>query len=280
MGLPLVAFMRKGRRFTPAEPWLKWAGRFGYAACGIVYVAIGIAAGAVALGLAGEPTGSRGVMLFLSRQPFGPLVLAGLGVGLAGYAALNFAGGFNDPERRGISFRGLVVRAIDILTGALYIALAFAALAIVVDPRDDGISTVTTWAEGILALPFGPVILGLIGAALIVSGGYLFYRASDEPFGEALDKRELSSKTRGWIALAARAGTAARGLIFAICGVFVIRAAMSASPDRVGDVGDALAMIGNAAFGPLLLAVVGAGFIAYGAYQLAKARYQKITSRA
>jgi hypothetical protein len=46
----------------------------------------------------------------------------------------------------------------------------------------------------------------------------------------------------------------------------------------VGDAGDALTMIGEAAFGPLLLAIVGAGFIAYGAYQLAKARYQRIAS--
>ena len=72
----------------PAHPWLEWAGRFGYAACGIVYVAIGIAAIAVALGLAEQPAGSAGAMALLGRLPFGPLVL-GPGVGLAGFAALN-----------------------------------------------------------------------------------------------------------------------------------------------------------------------------------------------
>ena len=275
--------MRRAKRWRttspPASSWLTWAARFGYAACGIVYVAIGLAAGAVALGLAEEPAGSRGVMLFLSRLPFGPLMLAGLGIGLVGYAALNIAGAISDPERRGVSLRGIVTRAVDILTGAFYIALAVAALAIVADSSHDGTETVVAWAASVLALPFGSTILGLIGAALIASGGYLFHRASQEKFGEMLDRRSLTSRTRATIALAARAGTAARGVIFAICGLFVIRAATSATPERVGDVGDALAMIGRATFGPLLLAVVGAGFIAYGGYQLAKARYQRIASR-
>lgn len=258
--------------------WLKWAARFGYAACGIVYVAIGLAAIAVALGLAKEPAGTHGVIAFLARQPLGPIVLAGLGIGLAGYAALNFAGAISDPERRGVSLFGLATRSIDVLTGALYIALALAALAVVIDPSSDGTGTAVKWAAGILALPFGSAILWLIGAALVVSGGYLFYRASQEPFGEMLDRRSLSLGARSAIALAARAGTAARGLIFAICGLFVIRAASSARADGVADVGDALATVGRAAFGPLLLGVTGAGFIAYGAYQLAKARYQRIRS--
>jgi hypothetical protein len=113
-----------------------------------------------------------------------------------------------------------------------------------------------------------------------VCGGYLFYRASQEPFGEMLDKRSLSKKARAGITLAARAGTAARGVIFAICGAFVIRAAMSASPHDVADVGEALAVLASATFGPLLIAAVGAGFIAYGGYQLAKARYQRIAGGA
>ncbi len=259
---------------------LVWAARFGYGACGVVYSAIGIAAVAVAIGLAAEPRVSHGVMLFLARQPFGPILLAALGVGLAGYATLNFAGAISDPERRGVSLFGIVARAVDVLTGVLYITLAVAALGIVIDPSRDGSNIVVTWAAGVLALPFGPLILGAIGAALIVSGAYLFYRASQEPFGEMLDRRVLSHRTRKAIALAARGGTAARALIFMICGLFVIRAAIADSADAVGDVGDALATIERAAFGPLLLGVVGVGFVAYGVYQLAKARYQRISSTA
>ena len=111
---------------------------------------------------------------------------------------------------------------------------------------------------------------------MIVGSGYLFVRAAREEFGEMLDKRLLSKKTRLAIALAARAGTAARAVVFAVCGVFAIGAAISRSPQRIGDVDDALAVIRDGVFGPLLLAVMGAGFIAYGIYQLSKSRYQRV----
>lgn len=262
----------------PPQTWLNWAARFGYAACGAVYVAIGIAALAVAVGLAEEPAGSHGVMRFLAAQPLGPFVLAALGIGLAGYAALNFAGAIGDPEGRGVSPWAIMIRVVDALTGALYVALAVAALGTVIDPAREVTDVAVIWASRILSLPAGSWLLGALGLVLILSGGYLFHRAFQEKFGEMLDRRELSQESRRAIALAARAGTAARGLIFAICGLLVVRAALDSSPEIVGDAGDALTMIGEATFGPLLLAIVGAGFIAYGAYQLAKARYQRIAS--
>lgn len=268
---------RLGLSSTTVSPWLIWAARFGYAACGFIYVAIGLVAVAVALGLGEEPTGSHGVMRFLSRQPFAPLLLATLGIGLAGYAALNITGAISDPERRGVSIVGLALRSMDILTGALYIALTFAVLGFLVG-SSDSTDTASAVAEKLLGLPFGVTMLGLIGVSLIVGSVYLFIRAAREEFGEMLDKRSLSKQTRTAIALAARAGTAARGVIFAVCGVFAVRAAMARSPHMIGDVDDALALIRQVVFGPLLLALIGAGFVAYGVYQLSKARYQRVVN--
>ena len=93
-----------------------------------------------------------------------------------------------------------------------------------------------------------------------------------------LDRREVSTSARRAITVAARAGTAARGLIFIVCGLLVTRAAALSRPDIVGDAGDALTAIGATTFGPLFLLLTGAGFVAYGVYQLAKARYQRIAS--
>jgi hypothetical protein len=65
-------------------------------------------------------------------------------------------------------------------------------------------------------------------------------------------------------------------MIFAICGVMVIYAASTADPTHVADVGDTLDAIRTGRFGPWLLAFAGAGFVAYGVYQLAKARYRRL----
>lgn len=260
----------------PAHPSLEMAARFGYTACAVVYAAIGIGAIAVALGLARRPAGSHGVMAMIGDLPFGPLVLVGLGIGLAGYAALNLFGAINDPEQRGLSLRGITERSVDVLTSAIYIGLAIAALGRVADPEGRDAGTAAAWAESVLRLPSGRSLLAMTGLLLVVGGGFVFYRAFSERFGEMLDRREVSRGARRVIAVAARAGTAARGLIFVLCGVLVVRAAATSRPDVVGDAGDALAMIGKTTFGPVLLAVTGAGFVAYGGYQLAKARYQRI----
>jgi hypothetical protein len=213
----------------------------------------------------------------MRNLPFGPLILFVLGVGLAGYATLNLTGAFNDPEDRGFTLFGIVVRAADAMTGALYLALAAAALAIVVAPEKSGVDMAVAWASTVLALPFGSVLLGMIGVSLFVGAGYLLFRVWGEPFGNRLDRRALSGDTRSFIATAARIGTAARSVIFGICGFFVIRAAAAGRPEKVADVGDALSAIGATFFGPMLLVLAGTGFVAYGGYQLAKARYQRIT---
>lgn len=214
-------------------------------------------------------------MRFLSRQPFAPLLLAALGIGLAGYAALNITGAISDPERRGVSIGAIILRSVDILTGALYLALTFAALGFLVGSWDSS-DTAAALAERLMAIPFGSTILGLIGVSLIVGSVYLFVRAAREDFGEMLDRRAMSKTAQSVIRTAARAGTAARGVIFAVCGVFAIRSAVARSPHRIGDVDDALAAIGEGKLGPILLAAMGAGFVAYGIYQLGKARYQRV----
>jgi hypothetical protein len=243
-----------------------------------VYAAIGFAAVAVAAGIADQPTGSHGVMRFLARQELGPLLLLALGAGFAGYAALNITGAISDPERRGESLAGMFLRTLDVLTGALYVALSAAALALLRGARVDNNRAVTEFAERVIALPFGRMLLVLGGVALIASCGYLLLRAFTESFGEMLDKRALSRKAHAIVEGAARAGTVARSVIFGICGAFAIRAGIGESPESVGGVDDALRALAGMPFGRVLLAAVGAGFVAYGVYQLAKARYQRITA--
>jgi hypothetical protein len=240
---------------------------------------IGVAAVAASLGLKTNPTGSHGVLHFLIGLPFRPVLLAGLAIGLAGYAALNFAGAFSDPEQRGVTPVALFSRAIDVLTGAVYVALSITSLAIILDPASRVSAATTDVADRLLRSSSGHLMLWLIGIAFLSSCVYLLYRSATEPFGQMLDKRSLSSFARNAIAIAARLGTFARGLIFGICGVISINVARRNESEPVGDVGHALAELGNARFGPLFLLLAGTGFVAYGGYQLAKAAYQRIDTR-
>ena len=79
-----------------------------------------------------------------------------------------------------------------------------------------------------------------------------------------------------WIVRLARAGTLARGVLFALSGGMLVRAAWRRDPTAAGDFGDALTMLGATPAGPVLLAAVALGCAAYGAYQLAKARFRRM----
>jgi hypothetical protein len=265
---------RLGIRSQTDRGWLLWAARFGYAAVGSIYIVIGLFAMAVALGLSDRAQGPHGVMEFLSRQPFAPLLLVALALGLGGYAALNITGAITDPERRGFSFLGLAQRLADILTGALYVALAFVTLSFIVGTSHD-VGTATEIARKIKPGPFGPLLIRIAGVSLLIGAGYFLIRAVSEDFGEMLDKRSASKRARRIFEVAARTGTAARAIVFAVCGVFAIRSASRPYED-VADVGDALNSIGHAAYGQILLALMGVGFVAYGLYQMGKARYQRV----
>ncbi len=259
--------------------WLGWAARVGYAAYGLVYIAVGAIAAAVATGAAERPGDAQRAMLLLVRQPLGEVAVVALGVGFLGYAALNLSGAFRDPEQRGNSFAGIVTRAADALTGALYVTLAVVAVRIAAAPSREGDDLTVTWAAGILSLPAGSAILHAIGLALAGAGGFLIYRARAEPFHDVLDRRLLSARTRGALTAAARFGTLARGMILALCGLFVIEAAMTRSAERVGGIGEALAAMDTTVFGSWLLGVAALGFIGYGFYQLAKVRYRRVPIR-
>jgi hypothetical protein len=274
---------RSGEFTTAGSPsyvmWLGWAARVGYASYGLVYIAVGAIAAAVATGAAERTGDAQRAMLILVRQPLGEVAVVALGVGFLGYAALNLSGAFRDPEQRGRSLAGVLTRAADALTGALYVSLAVVAVRIAAAPSREGDDLTVTWAAGVLSLPFGSAILHGIGLALAAAGGFLIYRARAEPFHDVLDRRLLSVRTRGALTAAARFGTLARGMILALCGLFVIEAAMTRRAERVGGIGEALSAMDTTVFGSWLLGVAALGFIGYGVYQLAKVRYRRVPIR-
>lgn len=266
-----LRLLRPGSR----DSLLAWAARAGYAACGFIYIAIGLVAGAVTLGLAERPGGAQQAMLLIEQQPLGKVILVALSIGLLGYAALNIAGAFRDPEDRGNSPTAILIRSADALTGALYVSLALAAVRIAAAPSLNGRELVETWASGILGLPGGALLLGASGLALIGGGGFLLYRAKAEPFEKIFDRRALSRTTRTLLDTAARFGTVIRGVVMAICGLFVVDAALERRASRAGDVGDALSALETTPLGAVLLGLAAFGFISYGAYQLAKTTYRR-----
>jgi hypothetical protein len=261
---------------APPTPWLLWAARLGYVARGVVYVGIGLLALAAAVGLAEHAGGSRRVVELVASLPFGRLLAAALAVGLLGYATLSFVAAVRDPEEHGDGPAGMVARAVDVFAGLVYLGLAAIALRLAAVPAGSGDRWAEAWAARVLASPYEPLVTAAVGAGLLVTGLSMLYKSFVQRFATRLDRRLLDADARRWLARLHRAGTAARGVVFAVCGALLLGLDRGARASDVRGLDDALEAIGRQRFGPVLLALVALGFVAYGAYQLAKARWRRM----
>ena len=276
--VPLVVAPGERRRVNRAHPgWLGWAARLGYSAKGIVYLGMGALAIGVAVGLTPEAAGSRRVLELVATLPFGRWLAAVLAVGLSGYAALSLVAAVEAPEGRRLTLGTLVARIADAVTGVVYIGLTIIALKLIALPEAIGDVWGEHWLASTLATPLGGWLTTVGGLVLVGMGSGFAYKAVAGRFGHVFDRRLLGRGGRQALVALARVGSLARGVVFGFLGLLLLGFA-DGGPDRSAllGIGAALGAIGDLRAGPLLLAVVGLGFVAYGVYQLGKARFRRL----
>ncbi len=261
----------------PVSPWIEKLARFGYATKGVVYIIVGVLATLGAFRLGGRPTDAKGVFEEILSQPLGDVLLWAVVVGLAGYSLWRATQGIVNAEGKGGDAKGLAIRGTYFMSGLIHAGLALSAIKTAVgSPGGDGDSDERGLAARFLALPFGPLLVALAGAGLILFGLYQMYKGYKRKFRKHLEMREMGGAKAVWISRIAQFGLAARGIVFGVMGVFLIRAAIDYNPQEAGGLGKALRALESQSFGPWVLAVVAAGLISYGIYMLVEARYHRI----
>lgn len=251
-------------------PWIQRFARFGYAAKGVVYVLVGLLALQAAIG-SGSATDSSGALRTLVDEPFGRALLAAIALGVFGYALWRAYCTIANPEHDGAG-----QRAYFALTALIYAGLGIEAARLALGNGGDGGESASHWTARLLAQPFGAWIVGGIGAAIILFGIGQLVHAWKAKLDEQLDLSPLSTGTRAWVVRISRFGLAARGVVFSLIGVFLVRAALSFEPARARGVGGALRSLQSQPFGAWLLGTVALGLVAYGSYELIRARYRVI----
>ena len=260
-----------------AAPWIDRFARLGYVASATVYIVIGILAARAAFGAGGRTTGTRGALQTIVEQPMGRVLLAVVAAGMFGFAAWQLVAALTDSERKGTEPKGLALRAGMVGTAVIYTGLGVAAVQLVMGAggANDG-ERAEHWTARLLALPLGRWVVGLVGAGVIGYGLYQLYRAYIAKVRKHLDLSTLSAAAATWVVRFGRFGVGARGVVFAIIGWFLVRAATERDASEASDLGEALATLERQPYGAWLLSAVALGFVAYGLYQLVNARYRRI----
>ena len=270
----------KARRATrAARPWIERLARFGYAAKGVVYVLIGsLAAYGAFEGGGGEPNDSRGALTQIVRQPFGRVLLGVVAVGLASYALWRLVQALRDTEDKGSELKGLSIRFGYACIGFVYAGLGYSAVQLILGHGAGKGSDQQSreWTATVFTFPFGRLLVGLAGLAVIGFGLWQCYKAFTAHFRKKWKRHEMSERSRKLATRAGQVGLTARGVVFGIIGTFLIQAALRARPEEARGLSGALYALEQQPYGPYVLGAVALGLVAYGLYMFVEARYRRM----
>ncbi|MFL5581113.1 MAG: DUF1206 domain-containing protein [Gemmatimonadaceae bacterium] len=268
---------REGAR--QASPWIVPLARVGYAAKGVVYLVIAWLALKVATGRGGAFANSRSALEWIGQGPVGTVTLGVIGVGLLAFALYSLIAAATGAEQRHDGAKGAALRLGQAGTGIAYGALGVRALMLLANARSaqrGGGDGAEHWTARVLGMPFGRAVVIAIGAGIIAYAVYQMYAAFAKDPRRHFDLSRTSAGTAKAVERLSRFGLAARAVVFALIGWFLVRAALRFDPDQAGGIDESLAALGAQPFGRVILGAVALGLAAYGGYSLAEARWRRM----
>lgn len=256
---------------------IKTMARTGFVAKGIVYGIIGVLTFKAAFDMGGQKAGQMQVLEFLEKQTFGNILLILMALGLACYAAWRFVQAVKDPENIGDDKKGKAKRTGFFFSGLLYLGIAvLAALKAFGSGSGSSGSSGSAQQSSFLASETGLLVLGIVGAGIIIAGIFQFVKAYKNDYYKKLGLVSLGDqKKRESIKKTAEFGLSARGVILLIIGFFAIKAAMNSNPSEIKTTQEAFSFLQDSAYGPWLMGIVAAGLVAYAIYMFLMAKYRR-----
>ena len=274
-GAPVREAEHQGERVARTDSFEGLA-RAGLVARGVVYGIIGILALKLALGDGGEATNQQGALQTIAQGPFGKVLLALMAIGLLGYASWRLirAALGHGPE----ATDDTKDRVAGAVSGIAYAALCVTALQILFGSGSSGgpSNNPDGTTGGVLDWPAGQVLVVIAGLVFIGVALDQARKGVKKEFLEDSKTEEMSSEVRKAFTAIGVTGHVARAIVFALVGWFLIRAAIEYDPDKAVGLDGALAELGQAAYGPILLGLVAAGLICFAAYSVADGRYRRV----
>lgn len=256
-------------------PWLVAVARVGSVAFGLVFIVIGALALKLAIGDGGATTDPKGALATMRSAPLGGPGLAVLGVGLLAFAVWSTVGALFDSDARGTSFVAILFRIGHVLRGVGYGLLGATALEEMHQPSPGGGHQESSLTAQVMGAFAGRVFVGLVGLGTIAYAVYQIWWACTPQVREQLASAPQSTMTRVVVAIG-RFGVIVTSVVLGMIGVYLAIAALRYQPGEAAGIDESLARIAIGPGGHTMLGVVGAGFIAFGIYQLANAAWRRM----
>lgn len=250
--------------------------RLGYASKALIYGIVGTLAVMAALNRGGQITDTSGALKVVLAQPFGRILLLVLACGLCGYAIWRLLDAIRDPDRHGAGAKGIVVRVGNVVRGSIYGMLGVEAFRLFQGLGGSEGDEAKIWTARILDVPFGEVLIGLVGIIVALYGVSQIVDAVRGKHDASLDLSAIPSNARAAVTAISRFGVGARGGIIATIGVLLAKAALEHDPGEAAGSRESTLELAAVADGRWLLALIAAGLLAYALDQVVHARCRRI----
>ncbi|MFD5086074.1 DUF1206 domain-containing protein [Kitasatospora sp. NPDC058201] len=252
--------------------------RIGLCARGVIYVLVGALAIQIGFGdNSGQQAERSGAVGTIGEQPFGRVLLWALVVGLAAMAlwrlseaAFGPAGSDRGKWTVRLGFLGLAV---------FYAVISIAVVQTVLVGGSSGSrssnQTSKEYTSKVLGWPGGRLLVGAVGAVLIIVGTVMAVRAAMRAFEKNLQTNRMSERTRRIVATLGIIGGVACGAVAAVAGLFILLAAVKFDPNRAKGLDETLRSFADTPAGPVLLIAAAVGLVLFGLYSFCEARWRK-----
>lgn len=247
--------------------------RLGLGARSVVWLVIGLLLLSVALG-GSEQTDQGGAMRAVAEQPFGTALLVVLAVGFFGHGLwrlLTAAVGHrheSDPKKKWGQ------RALSLVKGLVYVSLGVATVRFLLDGSSTD-QTQSRTAE-LLAAPFGRTLVGVLGLVVVGVGVAMAVKGIKHDHAKDLETHRMPAGLRGPAVTIGVVGLIGRGAVFALIGVFLVRAAVLVDPAEAKGLDAVLKTVAAQSYGKVLLALAVVGVLAYAAWSSVETLYKRL----
>lgn len=261
-----------------ARPF-RWLVRVGFLARGLTYGVIGALTIGLAFGVGTDGTApnQQGALALVAGAPLGFVALTVIAAGLLAYAAWKLIQAIRGRGPEGGGGPSAFDRVANGAGGIAYLVFCGIAVRILADGRGGASSgSPKHAAAGVLGWPAGPWLVGAGGFALIGISIYQAYDALAGHFTEQVTISEMGRTERRLFCTLGRVGLVARAVVFALCGYFLLRTAITYDPSSAVGVDGALARLHHQTFGPWIVGLVGAGLVVFAVFSLDEARYRRL----
>ncbi|MEI4260610.1 DUF1206 domain-containing protein [Roseovarius sp. D0-M9] len=258
-----------------APGWVVPVMRAGYGARALVYLVVGgLALSAVFWG--GAAQGTQNALADLKQVAFGDLLLWVIGLGLVAYMVWRLIDAFMDLEDYGSDAKGIFARLAQAVTGLIHGFLGLSVIGLGMGQSGGGGGGAENWTAKLMALPYGPTLVAVLGGVIIAAGIYYVQKGVRGKYKE--DIRVTATTQR--LDPLMKAGLIAQGVIVAIVGAFLLYAGIVSDPGEAGGVGQALGYVRSLSYGAVLFAVLAVGLLCFAVENAVEAVYRIVPRHA